>query len=153
MSARRVGLSGLLCLLWSLASIAAVAQPKIAILDLDHDESVDRDEAAYLTDGIRTVFLETLAADRFQVYTRENIFALLPEGTRLSDCGQDECEVVIGQRLGADYVVSGQLLRFQGQWRVVLKLHPALADQGGDLDHLAREAAAQTTADPEVTHG
>ena len=33
------------------------------------------------------------------------------------------------------------------------KLRPALADRDGDLDHLAREAVAQTTADPEVTHG
>ena len=51
----------------------------------------------------------------------------LPEGTRLRDCGLDECEVAVGQRLGADYVVTGQLLRFQGQWRAVLKLHETAA--------------------------
>jgi F420-non-reducing hydrogenase iron-sulfur subunit len=33
------------------------------------------------------------------------------------------------------------------------ELRPALADQGTDLDRLAAEAQAATTADPEVTHG
>ena len=33
------------------------------------------------------------------------------------------------------------------------EIGPALADTGGDLDRLAREAIAATTADPEVTHG
>ncbi len=123
MSARCAGLACFFALLICVTSITDAAEIKVAVLDLEHDDTVDRDEVAYLADGIRTVFLESLSSDQFLVYTRENIFALLPDGTRLRDCGLDECEVVIGQRLGADYVVSGQLLRFQGQWRVVLKLH------------------------------
>ena len=33
------------------------------------------------------------------------------------------------------------------------ELRPALADPRADLDHLAEEVRAHTTADPEVTHG
>lgn len=33
------------------------------------------------------------------------------------------------------------------------ELRSQVADLGGDLNHLAREVAAQTIADPEVTHG
>ena len=40
--------------------------------------------------------------------TRESIEALLPSGTRLSDCAKAQCEVEVGRRIGADYIVTGE---------------------------------------------
>ncbi len=78
-------------------------------------------DAAYLTDVIRSAALEALPGLR--VMTRENMFVLVQSaGKSLADC-EGECEVDTGRKLGADLVVSGELLKFGSKFKLDLRLH------------------------------
>lgn len=82
-------------------------------------------DATFLTDQVRAGLLE--AAPSYRMITRDNILLLLQSnGKTLEDC-ESECEVETGRRLGADYVVTGELLKFGGGLRANLRMH-ATAD-------------------------
>lgn len=102
-----------------IAAPALAASPRLAVLELRHTAPLTAAEADYLTDLVRGV-----AGDRgdLLVLTRENIVELLPPGTALAAC-EGDCEVETGRRLGVDFVVSGEVVGFGGELRVMLRLH------------------------------
>lgn len=82
-------------------------------------------DAAYLTDRVRAKVLTS--APGVEVMTRENMLVLLrASGKELADC-EGECEVETGRRLGADGVVSGEVLRFGAGFRASLRLHDTVS--------------------------
>jgi TolB-like protein len=109
-------------------------------------------QAQVFSDQIRAFALEFAPA--LQVMTRENVLTLLAaSGKRLEDC-EGECEVETGRRLGADYVVSGELYRIGPSIRLGMRLHStktgtllaAAQAEGADLpglDTSLRGACAQ----------
>jgi TolB-like protein len=111
-------------------SVRAQGQPQrkplLAVLEFDNhlgDSQENRDNRAYLTDLVRNRSNDLLPW--LDLITRENIVALLAgQGKTLEDCQKEgECEVQTGERLGADYVISGALLRVGGELRLSMKLH------------------------------
>ena len=94
---------------------------KLAVLEFVDTAALTPHEAAYVTDLVREGALG-LPRGRFLVMTRENILALLPNGADLAAC-VGGCEVETGRNIGADYVVSGRIIRFGGELRVAMKLH------------------------------
>jgi len=116
-----------LVLLCSLASAAETRQPLVAVLEFRNKlpaEVMDAD-AGYFSDVVRSNALDALPAARLM--TRENMMVLLAaDGKELSAC-EGECEVDTGRKLGADYVISGELLRVGTSLKLDLKLH-ATAD-------------------------
>jgi len=101
----------------------ATASGIISVLDLQNNADLTDPEVSYLTDLSRDALARNLPLEYFTIMTRESILELLPEGTRLSDCLDASCEVEIGRTLGADYVVSGEVLTFAGELRLILKVH------------------------------
>jgi TolB-like protein len=94
----------------------------VAVLEF-RNKLPDKDavDAGYLTDVVRTAVLEQ--GGGLRVMTRENILVLLQsQGKRLEDC-EGECEVDTGRRLGADYLITGEVLRFGKSLKLNLKLH------------------------------
>src|SRR5438093_4718108 len=92
-------------------ALLLAASELVAVLEF-RNKLPDKDavDAGYLTDVVRTAVLEQGAGLR--VMTRENILVLLQsQGKRLEDC-EGECEVDTGRRLGAEYVITGEVLRF-----------------------------------------
>jgi hypothetical protein len=102
----------------------AAGGPVVAILELRNKlpaADAALADTGFLTDLIRAQFLE-LVPDA-GIITRENILVLLEaQGKTLDEC-EGECEVDTGRRLGADLVVSGELLRFSDSYRINLRLH------------------------------
>ncbi|MFM8559261.1 MAG: PEGA domain-containing protein, partial [bacterium] len=49
--------------------------------------------------------------------------ALLPPGKTLADCSKGQCEVEVGRTIGADYIVTGEVLKFGDELRLNLKVH------------------------------
>jgi hypothetical protein len=123
-----------------LALIAAAAQV-VAVLEFrDKVPAAERIDAAYLSDRVRGVVKRDLATAK--IITRENMLVLLQSSGRdLADC-EGECEVDTGRRIGADLVVSGELLRFGTEYKLSLKLHDT---RSGEL--LAATVATGATAD------
>jgi TolB-like protein len=152
-----------------LASAAAHADGKLlSVLELrnklegDARRAVD---ASYISDRIRAEVLDQRLG--VQVMTRENMLVLLQsQGKSLAEC-EGECEVDTGRRLGADYVISGDVLRVGSLLKVSLKLHDthggtllgAIAASGVDVEaldaslpaavkHLTRALQPATPAPP-----
>lgn len=61
-----------------------------------------------------------LPGQSFLILTRESLTGLLPDGADLTQCSTGECEVDRAKR-GADYVVVGEVIRFDGAFRLSLK--------------------------------
>lgn len=78
-------------------------------------------DAGYLADVVRSAALKS--GGHIEVITRENLVVLLKAaGKSIEDC-EAECEVETGRKVGADLVVSGDLLRFGSSFKLALKLH------------------------------
>ena len=104
--------------------ILLLAAGLMSVLEL-HNKLPEADRAAvdasYLADHIRQEVLDEKLG--LQVMTRENMLVLLQsQGKTLAEC-EGECEVDTGRRLGADYVISGEVLRVGSQLKLSLKLH------------------------------
>jgi TolB-like protein len=123
----------------------------LAVLDFRNKlKGADADslDAAYFTNAVRAGVKRQ--APSMRVMTRENVLVLLEsEGKRIEDC-EGECEVDTGRRLGADYVVSGELLRIGTSFKLDLRLHETREGQllrgaaasGRTADELDANAAA-----------
>ena len=115
----------------------------LAVLDIHSKlkgEDKDALDATYFSDEIRAAARRR--APSMRVMTRENVLVLLEaQGKKLEDC-EGECEVDTGRRLGADYVVSGDLLKVGTSFKLDLRLH---ATRDGQL--LGGATASGHTAD------
>ena len=119
--------------------VCLLAPQRIAVLELRNPASLPAHETAYLTDRVRAAALQ-LPHERFFVLTRENLVEHLPPGVDLAAC-EGACEVETGRNVGADYVVSGEVLLLDGDLRVALKLYDT---RSGRL--LASETASSARA-------
>src|SRR5437868_7921563 len=78
-------------------------------------------DAGYVADRLRAEVLSSGVDAR--VISRENMLVLLQaQGKQLADC-EAECEVETGRRIGADLVVSGELVRVGDSLKASLRLH------------------------------
>ena len=105
-----------------LALLLAAQAQVIAVLEFrDEVPPAERINTAYLADQVRAAAKEILPS--MKVITRENMLVLLQaSGKDLANC-EGECEVDTGRRIGADVVVSGELLKFGTQYKLNMKLH------------------------------
>ena len=113
----------------------------LAVLEFRDEVPADqRINTAYLADQARATAKEMLP--HLKVITRENMLVLLQaSGKKLEEC-EGECEVDTGRRIGADLVVSGELIKFGTQYKLNMKLHDT---RTGEL--ISGAVAAGTTAD------
>src|SRR3982751_5116650 len=110
-------------LLAALVIGGAARAETLAVLELKDKVHAKGVDAAYFTDVVRTSALA--AAPYLKVMTRENVLVLLEaQGRKLEDC-EGECEVDTARRLGADYVVSGEIVRVGARLKLDLRLHDA----------------------------
>jgi hypothetical protein len=123
---------------------------QVAVLDFKRGEGFSAGDARYLTDVVRGAVLQ--AAPRLAVMTRENLLVLLQaSGKDLAEC-EGECEVDTGRRIGADAVVSGDLLKFGARLKLSLRLHEtkggrllaAAVASGATLEELDTEVQKKT---------
>lgn len=110
-----------------LAILAAAPQPPgplMAVLEFRSKlKGVEREQvdAAYLTDVVRSAALKQIGGLR--VMTRENMLVLLQgSGKKAEDC-EGGCEVETGRLLGADLVITGDVLKFGSAYKLNLRLH------------------------------
>ncbi|MGZ6144143.1 MAG: outer membrane beta-barrel protein [Myxococcales bacterium] len=140
-------------LLWVLffsapAALAAPSSKTLAVLEFDSKLPRGTVDSGYLADVVRTAAKD--AAPSLRIMTRESMLVLLEaSGKKLEDC-QGECEVDTGRRLGADLVISGQVLKFGTQFKVNMKMHDTRSGEllqgaqasGATLDELDHNLTA-----------
>ena len=125
---------------------------RIAVLDFRVPSgAVSGEEANYITELVRGATRKALPATQFIVMTKENLIDMLPPGKRLTDC-VGECAVETGRKVGADYVVDGEVVRFGGELRVAFTLHDTregnllATERCGDTKVLGLESPVETAA-------
>src|SRR5207248_653439 len=75
------------------------------------------------------------AAPQVEVMTRENLLVLLQaSGKDLANC-EGECEVDTGRRIGADAIVSGEVLKVGTRFKLTLRLHETRAGMQLGTEH------------------
>ena len=117
------------------ASAATVAAPRLVVLELTGPKSTRSPALRYLGARVRGALVEQAAG--WLVMTRENLLAHLPPGVALAEC-EGDCVVTTARKVGADAVVSGEVVALEGDLRILLKLHAttdgallATASRGG----------------------
>ena len=107
--------------LWGGAGVqSAGAVETMAVLELKTPD-VRTELAQMWSDAVRGVAKERLP--RVTVYTRENLEAMLSSrGLDLGDC-EGLCETEIGRKIGARYIISGQVILVEGTYVASVKLH------------------------------
>lgn len=108
----------------SSGDVDAARRPLIAVLEfrtkLGDAEKADSDPS-YFSDVVRSQALDELPNAR--IMTRENMTVLMQAGGKnLADC-VGECDVDTGRNLGADEVITGELLKVGTSFKLDLKLH------------------------------
>lgn len=109
---------------------------RVAVLELKNrlPQEITRDEISFLTNEARAV-VSALPKSHFIVMTRESLQMLIAPGKRLEDC-VGTCEVETGRMIGAQWIITGEVVRFGTSLRVSLKLHDTRTGQlisGGSL--------------------
>jgi hypothetical protein len=101
---------------------AKITHGKVAVLDLKSaTKELSADDVRYFGDLVRAATLK--AAPQLEVMTRENLLVLLQSSGRdLANC-EGECEVDTGRRIGADAIVSGEVLKVGTRYKLTLRLH------------------------------
>jgi TolB-like protein len=113
----------------SMASAAAqLGNKRLAVLEFQ-GKSMDQDILMTFSDTIRGGALQGLEGYGVVVMTRENMLVLLRDMGK-QECGEGDCEVETARNIGADYVISGKVVRIEQLYVVTLKLHET---QGGSL--------------------
>ena len=113
----------------SLASVAAqTGNRRLAVLEFQ-GKNLDQDILMTFSDTIRGGALQGIESQAVVVMTRENMLVLLRDMGK-QDCGEGDCEVETARNIGADYVISGKVVRIEELYVVTLKLHET---KGGSL--------------------
>jgi hypothetical protein len=104
------------------SSRSLVERGKLAVLDFQNSaKDLTTDNVRYFADVVRGATLKS--APQVEVITRENLLVLLQAtGKDAAQC-EGECEVDTGRRIGADDVISGEVLKVGSRYKISLKLH------------------------------
>ena len=109
-------------------AVSQTTVKRLAVLEFK-GESIKGDVLDTFADAVRGGAVEALAGRRVQVMTRENMLVLLKDMGK-KDCSEGDCEVETARNIGADFVVSGSVVRIDAAFVVTLKLHET---KGGSL--------------------
>lgn len=108
--------------------VALGGKQRLAVLEFQ-SRGFEDDVLMALSDTVRGGVLQGLQGHGVAVMTRENMQVLLKDmGKR--ECEEGDCEVETARNIGADYVVSGKVVRVEKTYVVTLKLHES---KGGSL--------------------
>jgi TolB-like protein len=94
---------------------------RLAVLEFQ-GKKLESDILMTFSDTIRGGALQGIAGQGVVVMTRENMLVLLRDMGK-QECGEGECEVETARNIGADYVISGKVVRVEQLYVVTLKLH------------------------------
>ena len=112
----------LLLFLLCFPAFAETTIQRVAVIDF-RGVGIETQILHKLSDQSRLAGLETLPAAHYSIITRENMIKILSDmGKDIADC-TGTCEVDLARNMGADLVVSGDVMRVEGVYYLTLKLH------------------------------
>lgn len=76
-----------------------------------------------LSDQARRGALDTLSKDEYLIITRENMMQVLSDMGKEVSCMQGACEIELGRNIGADLIITGDILKIESSYVLTLKLY------------------------------
>ena len=111
----------LLCSMLIVSDAFAELQ-RVAVLEF-RGVNVQPAIALKLSDQARLATLDVLNRQDYEVMTRENMMQILSDMGKDASCLEGVCEVDIGRNVGADIIVTGDILKTEGVYYLTLKLY------------------------------
>ena len=92
-------------------SLAPQSLPRIAVIDFTGDKSVETEQLAFISGKMASELNDTKA---FVVLDRSRMAYILKEHgfQQSATCNSSDCRVQVGQLLGVDMLVAGNLVKF-----------------------------------------
>lgn len=94
----------------------------VAVLDFT-GVKMDDSVLSKLSDQSRTAAVTTLPKSSYLTMTRENMVQILADMGRDASCIEGQCEVETGRNIGADIIVTGDVLRIDSTYVLTLKMY------------------------------
>ena len=94
----------------------------VAVLEFN-GVGVDNQVLLKLADSVRVTSRNALPNSTYHMLTRENMFQILSDNEIDPNCVEGQCAVETGRNIGADLIISGDVLKLDGQYLLTLKLY------------------------------
>ena len=108
--------------LLSFSSSALAEIKNIAVLEY-RGVGIEGDYLLHLSDQTRSAAVKLLSKDAYLILTRENMMQILSDNGKEAACMEGSCEIEIGRNIGADYIITGNILQIEGMYVLNLKLY------------------------------
>ena len=95
---------------------------RVAVLEF-RGVGVDQAVLLKLSDQARSAGLSVLSKEEYLMMTRENMREILSDMGKNADCMEGKCEVETGRNIGADIIVTGDILQMGKIYVLTLKLY------------------------------
>jgi formylglycine-generating enzyme len=117
----------LIYLLVLILPATATASKRVAVLEFS-SSGIEESIIRLLSDEVRAGLLKetrgrTFAGEGISVMTRENMLDMMEQMGKSPDCIQGSCEVALARNIGADFVVSGELVKLDALYVLSIKFH------------------------------
>ena len=98
---------------------------RVAVLEFRNLADLSERQRDYLVDVVvRGTVRKMLPPDRYLLMNKENMITLLADqGIHLEEVCEGACEVEVGRKIGAHYIVTGSIWRMGKPLEVTVKLH------------------------------
>ena len=114
---------GFLCVLAAICpTVSEAQQVRFAVLEFQ-GVNVDDTILKKLSDQSRIAATNVLPDEQYQVMTREGLLSIIQDMGKDITCLSGACEIEIARNIGADYIVTGDLLVLEETYLLTLKLH------------------------------
>ncbi len=108
-------------LIFIVSNTANASQVRVAVLEF-RGVGVEQAVLHKLSDQARIVSANLLP-EGYQVMTKEGLIEILKDLGKDESCLTGVCEIEIARNIGADYIITGDLLLIEGTYFLTLKLH------------------------------
>jgi len=116
-----------MALLALLAGMAAAGVKYVAVVETDVDASSGASdelkpaEVREITAELRRQATENLPRDKYSVMTSETVQSM--GGAVLEECAEENCIIILGSKIGADYIVRGSIGKFQTRFTLKIEMY------------------------------
>ena len=132
----RIALLFLFCLFCTTTALAEVQ--KLAVLEF-RGVGVNSSVLLKLSNQSRAAAVNVLPSDQYLIMTRENMLQVLSDMGKDAECIEGACEIAIGRNIGADLIITGDILQMGSVYVLTLMLYRT--DSGALLGSLDVENA------------
>ena len=111
------------------------------IIGIGMDQSLLRATSEQIRQGA----VDVLPSAQYEVITRDNVILYLKENGGSCDELSGECKITIGQKIDAQYMVFGELLKLEQKYILTIKLHDSATGQMISMSTVYGNSASDLT--------